>query len=116
MKLRKVTSVIWPVVAHFPADGGEVDKHHFWVKFIFLNDEQLNALGEVNQSEFLKSVIDGVGETEDSVKKDTKTVSTMLADPYYTLDLYTEYANFRNGALEKNLSAWGKPGQETPAQ
>ena len=103
LKIKRKDSVVWPVSVNVPADGGNLEEHHFFARFKRLSEKEFDAAAKEGQTLLLKAVLLEAGEAEtslDSLTDDDKV--ELLSDTNYRVGLYNAYLKMDAGVAEKN--------------
>jgi hypothetical protein len=102
MKLKIVNSVVWPVVAHIPLDGGKTEEHKFFAKFNRLAEEKTEALSFQGDIPLLSELVVSAGEEQDTLSASKKMLNQMFSTEYYRTALFRSYRDMKEGAFAKN--------------
>lgn len=93
----------WPVNVQVPQEGGKTQEQTFMVRFRFVPEEELQALGDgvEGAKASLREVVAGFGKGEEEEFSE-ELFELMLTRPYVRLALNKAYGEFVLGVAAKN--------------
>ena len=102
MKIKKITSALWPVNVPISADGGVTEDEKIWVRFEKIPSKDEAEWAQKPILDLLRHVVKGLGETQESVKADAELLEEALEEEHYTFAMYNAYLDFKQGIAAKN--------------